>query len=130
MRKDYLLENAAKNILIILLLALAYAPIQSFFLTVNPGAYDSILFVVSILILAFLFADYAFDYPPAKLKNKCLRYLGHAETFLIMLGTGLLLEATLIVLELRLGVVPTFFQLIAALFYVSLVLYDFWDLMT
>ena len=128
MKKKYLTGNIIKNILILVVLFVMYFVEYSLFEGVNPKNYDSILSVVSILSVAALFGDYSFSYEFSNLKNKYERFLGHLTTFLVMLSTGLLLEAVVILIGLK-GISIWFFGLMAVLLYSSLVAYDFWDLL-
>jgi len=130
MEWKYIKENVVKNVLAIVILVFAYSSLQALFATVPADSYESIILATSILILAFLFADYAFEYHGKDIKNWRIRMLGHTQTFLTALGTGLSLEVVVIVLHLKMGVTTLFFPFIAIIFYASLVMYDFWDLLT
>ena len=124
---QYLRENIIKNIILIVLLTVMFLPLQGFFESVSDTSHNSILLVTSLLIMAALFANYAFKYRDLGLKNIRVRILGHVTTFLVMLLIGILLEITVIVTNLVVRMFAWPIVLIALLFFVSTILYDFWD---
>lgn len=128
MMKKFILENFIKNILITAVLVAAY-PLQVVtFKAIDRQYYDSLLLAASILIVAALFAVYTYSYAHSDLKVFWQRYLGHVITALITLCTGLLLEAVVIIINLIIGFHLWVFDVVAPLFYASLIMYDFWDL--
>lgn len=128
MKQNIFTENAIKNLIIIVCLIIFYFPLHDFLSTLPLGSYDSITLVSTLLIMSFLFADYAFTYSASNLANTLERYLDHTITAIIIFGTGALLEISIMSLNLRLQTGFKLLELPAFLFYVSLVLYDFWDL--
>lgn len=128
MNQKILIENIIKNVILVILLILFYFPLKKFLVQLNMEDYDSILIVSTLLIMAFLFADYAFTYKFANLKNSPERFLAHLTTGIIMFGTGALLECTVVSLNLQIANNFFLLELIIVLFYISLVLYDFFDL--
>lgn len=129
-KKNIFIENTVKNIFIVLLLVLSFGFFRTYLLSVNPigGGYDSILLVSSIFIVSFLFADYGFTYKDSHMTNEIQRLLSHSITTLIMYGTGALLEISSITINLKIGKPFLPFELLMVLFYISLVMYDYWDL--
>lgn len=128
MKKIYLIENAIKDVLLIITIICMYKVQLPFFLLVHPISYDSILTTVNIIFVAALTACFAFTYTRFDLENFIERMLGHIATFLAMLCVGLLLETSVIVLSLKLGMKAWYFLFIVVLFYIALLIYDFWDL--
>lgn len=126
MKRAYI-ENICKNIILIVLLWGFYYPVRAFLAQLRTEDYDAILIVSTLLIMAFLFADYAFTYSGLSAKMVD-RYIGHVITFLIMFGSGALLEITVISLDLRIEKTFILFRFLAVIFYSSLVIHDFWDL--
>ena len=128
MKKQLLLENTLKNLFILGGLIIFYFPLHSFLTSLQPANYDSIVFVSTLLIMAFLFADYAFTFTASDLRRPTERLLDYTITTLIMFGTGALLQMSLLAINLRLMKNFVLLDFVAILFYISLVLYDFWDL--
>jgi hypothetical protein len=128
MRKRILIENLIKNIVITVLLVLFFFESRNFLLHTNTDDYDSIVLLSSLLIVAFLFADYSFTYELSNLKDMKERILGHIITGIIIFGTGALLEIALTTLNFKIQRQFVLLDLLGLLFYLSLVLYDFWDL--
>ena|SRR3989344_6362787 len=128
MKKKFFWENVIKNLLIVTGLIIFYFPLRDFLLQLHPEGYDSITLVGTVLIMSFLFADFAFTYSASNLKNTWERMLDHTITAIIMFGTGALLEISILSLNFRLGTNFSLLEFLGFLFYSSLVLYDFWDL--
>lgn len=128
MRRRVFIENAVKNILVALCLAVFYFHSKSFLIQTPSQDYDSIILLSSLLIVAFLFADFSFTYELSGLKSFGERMLGHTLTAIIIFGTGALLEIALTTLNLQIKREFLLLDLLGLLFYISLVLYDFWDL--
>lgn len=93
--KKILLENTIKNTLILILLLILYKPVQDLFTNIGSEHYGNLLVTTSLLIMAVLFADYAFTYAHTKMKSSIDRYFSHSITFIIMLCTGLMLESVM-----------------------------------
>lgn len=125
-----LIENTAKNILILILLYAFYQPIVELYSKIDATHYDSLLTTVTLLIMAALFADYAFTYGHSKMESTINRWLSHIITFLIMLCTGVMLESVVILLRLKTGMDIWVMTFVSIAFYISLVLYDYWDIWT
>jgi hypothetical protein len=128
-KKRFLIENTIKNTILIVFLTVFYFILENSFSKIDSIHYDSVLMVVTIIIMASLFADYAFSYTGLNIKSKIQRDFEHLITFIIMFITGLCLEVVVIVMNFKIGGNHWFFPMISILFYISLVLYDFWDLL-
>ncbi|MEK9181180.1 MAG: hypothetical protein AAB871_03025 [Patescibacteria group bacterium] len=128
MKQKIIKENIVKNLIIALALVLSYFPIKSFLGSLQIVDYSMVGVISSLLIMAFLFADYAFTYTSSNLGSKWERMLYHSITTIIMYGTGALLEISILAINLGIQKNFVFLGFIAFLFYISLVLYDFWDL--
>lgn len=127
MKRQFFIENLIKNLIIIFLLLILYLPFKNFFQQFPIDSYSNILTVTAILIAAAVFADYAFSYVDKFVNKKAIRFFGHAITFIIMFCTGILLEVTVIIINLEFNDFVWPLTLVAILYYLSLVLYDFWD---
>jgi hypothetical protein len=128
MHNKIIAENIYKNLIILVLLAVFYLPLKTFLVSLRSTDYDSVILAANLMIVAFLFADYAFTYSASDLTKSKGRYLDHAVAGICIFGTGALLEVSTVALNLKLGANFLLFDLVATLFYISLVLYDFWDL--
>lgn len=127
--KKYIIENTFKNIIILILLTISYHPIQNSLRDINSENYGNILIACSILVTAVLFADYTFTYMHANLSNCTQRYLGHLTTFIAILSTGFLLESITCIFNLMTGKNLWIINGMSIMFFVSLIMYDFWDLL-
>lgn len=123
-------ENLIKNLLIVPILIFAYFEIEKFFTNLSStdnSILGSVLVAVSILAVTACFGCFAFTYEKVEHSKIEWRLLAHVITALLMLLIGLSLEMTLVLLNLLVGSFYIF-NLSLALLYVSVVLYDFWDL--
>lgn len=127
--KKLLIENTIKNILLLALLIGSYGRLLKLFKNIDPEHYDSLLMTITLLIMAVLFADYAFTYAHTRIKNLLDRYLSHVITFMIMLCTGLLLESVVMIVNLKTNLNVWLITFVSITFYASLVLYDYWDIL-
>ncbi|MDP2932687.1 MAG: hypothetical protein Q8N81_00980 [bacterium] len=128
MKQKVLLENAIKHAFIVLVLLAIYPAVHGFLSTLRPQDYDIVTIASSLLIMAYLFADYAFTYSVTNLKMVGERFLDHLITSFIIFGTGGLLMISVVSLEMAVQKDFAFFRMLALIFYASLALYDFWDL--
>lgn len=127
--KRILIENTIKNILIFIVLLILYQPARNLFMNISSEHYGNLLVTVSLLIMAVLFADYAFTYAHTKMNSIIDRYFSHGITFTIMLCTGLMLESVIILVNLETGVNVWVITFVSVAFYLSLVMYDYWDIL-
>jgi len=125
----YLKENLLKNFLIILI-ALAFYPVLSHALVpIQLDQMNDFLLIISILLVAVCFANFAFTYEKSNLKSRAQKTLSYVSTFVFMLLLALLLESIVLAVKI---VYPSFYVIIfgfAMLLYIGIVLYDFWDLL-
>lgn len=121
-------QNFIKHFFIAVLLSFVYWSLRDTLQDVSAENYGSILTVSTLLIMAFLFADYAFTFQGTDFKKTSSALLSQLLTGMIIFGTGALLLIVSVTLNLLLESNFFLFNLIAVLFYLSLVLYDFWDL--
>lgn len=123
-------ENVVKNIILIPILILAYFEIERFFLTLSisdNSVLGSVLVAVSILAVTACFGCFAFTYEKVEHTRFGWRLLAHTTTGVLMLLIGLSLEMTLVLAKALIGDFHIF-NLSLLLLYISIVLYDFWDL--
>lgn len=128
--KRILWENLVKNLLLLPVLAFAYFEIERFFgglSSVDSGVLGSILVAVSILAVTACFGCFAFTYEKVEHTNTAWRFLGHTTTGLLILLIGLSLEMTSVLFNMLVGNFYIF-NLSLGLLYLTVVLYDFWDL--
>lgn len=124
-------ENLVKNVIIILLLVLAYPVAQDSFLNTSLAAdkasVGNLLIAISILAVTACFGNYAFTYEKINHKSPMSRFLAHLTTGLLMFLIGLALEMMSILTTTTIGNLPIF-NLSLIILYLASVLYDFWDL--
>jgi len=128
MRK-ILIENTVKNLIILILLFILYRPMLDLFKNISSEHYSDLLIVTSLLIMAVLFADYAFTYEHTRMESFWDRYLSHSVTFIVLLCTGLMLESVVILINLETNTNVWIITFIAVAFYISLAMYDYWDIL-
>src|SRR3989338_4540244 len=128
MKRKIFWENVIKNLIVAILLTAFFFPLNDFLFSLTKADLNSITIVSTLLIMAFLFADFAFTYSVSNLRNSWERFLDHSITAIIIFGTGALLEISLVSLNLILQREFILLEALGLLFYISLVLYDFWDL--
>jgi len=126
-----LLENALKNLLVFILLLAAYGSVKSDILSFSTDTigYQTIIVLSSLLIMAFLFATYSFTFRDSNLESPLRRLFDYVNTGITIFGCGLLLEIGYVTINIQLHSTFIFIGVLMVLFYITLVLYDFWDLM-
>lgn len=128
--KNIFKENLVKNIVVVILLFLAYPAIQNSLstssITLDHGVIGSLLVAVSILAVTACFGNFAFTYEKIQHGNSKSRLLAHVTTGLLMLLIGLSLEMTSLLAGL---LIENFyiFNFSLVILYLASVLYDFWD---
>lgn len=123
-------ENVAKNIILLPILIFAYSEIQKFFATspvLDNSVVGSMLVAVSILAVTACFGCFAFTYEKVEVSSYRWRLWAHLTTGVLMLLIGLSLEMTSLFARFLIGDFYIF-NLSLVLLYISIVLYDFWDL--
>jgi len=127
--KKVLIENTIKNIIILILLFILYKPALNLFKNIGSEHYGNLLITTSLLIMAVLFADYAFTYAHTRMKNSFDRYFSHGITFIIMLCTGLMLESVVVLVNLETSINVWIITFVSVAFYISLIMFDYWDIL-
>ena len=87
---------------------------------------STIILFVGLIIVAPLFANFAFTYERTLITNFWHRMSGHCVAFVIMLATLLLIEMIDVLFFMLVGDMFVF-RLILVLLVVGILLYDFWD---
>ncbi|MBT5016492.1 hypothetical protein HN748_00380 [Candidatus Peregrinibacteria bacterium] len=121
-------ENIIKNLIIVILAFLFYPNLQNALSDIPPEATSDLLLIISILLVTVSFASFAFTYEKINLKSIGSRILAHSATFLFLLITALLLEVMVIAIGLAYPPLFTIAIVFSILLYMSIILYDFWDL--
>lgn len=124
--KNVFLQNAIKNIIVVIILIFSWQPLHNFLIGVDNSAAGNILLAVSILAVAAFFGCFTFTYEKTKDDNYWL-FWAHLTTGLLTLVVGWSLQMTVLLVE-KLSSPFIFFRFTSIIFYISLVLYDFWDL--
>jgi sensor histidine kinase YesM len=125
-------ENLLKNLILIVLLALLYGPIDNYLLNSNLAAdkqsAGNILVATSIIAVIACFGAFAFTYEKINAKKSYARFLAHFTTGLLMLIIGITLIFTTILSSFIMGSF-ILFNIIAVLLYIAVMGYDLWDLL-
>jgi len=119
-----------KNVVVLALLLFSYSNISSYITSLATDAigYQTIIVLSSLLIMAFLFANYTFTFKDSKLDKPIARMFDYLNTGIMIYGCGLLLEISYIAVNTQLQSTFIIMGILMMLFYISLVLFDFWDL--
>jgi hypothetical protein len=122
-------ENIVKNLVIVIIAFLFFGDIKVQLQFIDAAKMGDFLFIVSILLVTVSFANFAFSYEHAGLRSLTVRLLSHFTTFIFLLLTALLLEAFVISVNIVYPSLSTLIFVFSFLLYVSIALYDFWDLL-
>ena len=126
--KKLILENVWKNLLVLLVTAIAVPFIQTSVRILAPESLGNFLLVISMLLVTVCFANFGFTYKDSNIHSFGVRMLSHFATFLFLLLTALLLAAITIGVGIVYPSLFAFFSVFSILLYIAVVLYDFWDL--
>jgi len=128
-KNSYLGENIIKNILVLIVAVLFFPMIANSAQLLPIEQIGNFLLLVSILLVAVCFANFAFTYEKCNVAAIGQRYLAHIATFIFMLLLALLLISLVIIIQI---LIPSIFQItlvVSILLYLGIALYDFWDLL-
>ena|SRR3989344_1172506 len=131
MNKKISTHNLIKNIILIGLLIPSYFEIKKFIqasdLVLKEGVAGDMVLIASILAVVACFGNFGFTYEKVDYEKNSSIIIAHSTTGLLMFILGLSLEITALFSQVLVG---NFFilNLSLLLLYVSVVLYDFWDL--
>lgn len=121
--------NLIKNVLVIAAAVLLYPVISKAITEIQPEQLNNFLLIISMLLVTVCFACFAFTYEKSNMESRTGAMLSHTATFIYLILMALLLESITLATKI---LYPSFFILITAfsiLLYLSIVLYDFWDLL-
>jgi len=128
--KIFLLENIIKNILILTILFILWEPIEIEIMKIkNEEVVKTILLFVGLIVIAPLFGVYGFSYQHTNFKIFHERFLSHLTTALPMLVSFILFKMIDVLFVRLVSENSYIFRGTLILFYISVVLYDFWDLL-
>lgn len=125
-------ENLLKNLVLIVLLVILYAPIDSYLensgLASDKASAGDILVAASIIAVIACFGAFAFTYEKIDAKKGYQRFLAHATTGLLILTTGISLIFTSVLSSFIMGSF-IILDITIMMLYLAVVGYDFWDLL-
>lgn len=122
-------DNLIKNILVVLIAALAHPYLSDTLSTIKASDMGNFLLIISILLVTVCFPLFAFTYEKSRLSRPIQKIISHATTFVFLILSAFLLESMTLVVKF---IYPSLYGLISSfsiLLYVGIVLYDFWDLL-
>lgn len=128
MLKKLLWQNVWKNVLVLAISAVLWPSIGDSFRSIDGANFGNLLMIISILLVTVCFANFAFTYKNSNINSSKIRALSHLATFLFLLIIALLLVAMCIGIGIIYPTVYGFILSLSILLYISIVLYDFWDL--
>ena len=121
------LENIIKNIIILVVLGIAYPSVRESFIGTDPAVAGNLLVAASIIAVTSCFGNFAFTYGTVSPISPLQRMNAHFTTGILMLVIGLSLEMSLVLSRILIGPVLVL-DCCWALLYLASVSYDFWDL--
>ena len=129
MHKTLIKENLIKNLLVIICTAFAYN-----FVVASTGGVDvtqsgNFLSLISMLLVVVCFANFAFTYEKSNMNLFSVRLLSHVCTFFLLLLLALLLVALVSSIKVFMPSLHNLSIWFSVLIYISVVLYDFWDIL-
>ncbi len=125
----YIRDNLVKNILAIIIAAIAYPYLSDTLAIIQVSDMGNFLLIISILLVTVCFPLFAFTYEKSKLQSLGQRFLSHGATFIFILLAAFLLESMVLVVKFIYPPLYGIILLFSILLYVGIVFYDFWDLM-
>lgn len=120
-------ENVVKNIIVIILIVYFYTPIQEFISKIDSGVYGDIMLATSILAVAAMFGAFSFSYESINPYKTADRMFGHITSGLLLLPIGIMFMFLQVILTLEIGSRPTILITAIWLVYLSIILWDFWN---
>lgn len=120
-------QNILKNILIVVIAIFLWPVLSRSLQQIQADQIGNFLTIISIMLVTVCFANFAFTYEKSRMKTSGGALFSHSATFCFMLLIVLSLESMVLAVK---AVYPSFYLLFlwfAALLYIGIVLYDFWD---
>lgn len=124
----HLKENVIKNLSVVLATLAFYPFLKGALDEVSSGQAGNLLMVISMFLVTVCFANFEFTYEKSQLDSRLGKWLATGSTAIFMFLIAILLEIIVIIIK---TVYPSLFGIfffISLLLYVSIVIYDFWDL--
>jgi len=121
-------ETILKNLIVVVLTFLFFPILKSKLTVISPDSIGDFLLIVSIFLVTVSFPNFAFTYEKVNLKSFGSVLLAHTTTFLFLLLTALLLAVMVIAIGIVYPALYSMATTFAVVLYLSIVLYDFWDL--
>lgn len=125
----YIRDNLVKNILAIIIAAIAYPYLSDTLAIIQVSDMGNFLLIISILLVTVCFPLFAFTYEKSKLQSPGQRFLSHGVTFIFILLAAFLLESMVLVVKFIYPPLYGIILLFSVLLYVGIIFYDFWDLL-
>ena len=130
--REILKENVLKNMIVLLVLALLYTPIENYLtnstLSTDKATTGSVLVAAQTIVMIACFGAFAFTYEKINAKKNSHRLLGHLTTGILMLIIGMCLIFTRTLLGFLIGA-SFLIDLILVLLYLACIGFDFWDIL-
>ena len=121
------MTNVIKNTTILIILFFSYAWIEAEFNSIqDPETVQTLILFVGLVLVAPLFAIFSFTYEESRARNKLNVLVSHSTTSLALLIVGILMIMIDVLFLMMVGNLLTF-RITLLLFYICVVLYDFWD---
>ncbi|MCX6714902.1 MAG: hypothetical protein NTX72_03740 [Candidatus Uhrbacteria bacterium] len=126
--KKHLKENVLKNLVVILATFAFYPFLKNALDEVNSAQAGNLLMVISMFLVTVCFANFEFTYEKSQMDNKLGKWLATGSTAIFMFLIAIMLEIIVIIIRTVYPSLFGIFFVISALLYLSIVIYDFWDL--
>lgn len=126
--KKHLKENVLKNLVIVLATLAFYPFLKGALDEVDAAQAGNLLLVISMFLVTVCFANFEFTYEKSQLDNRLGKWLATGSTAIFMFLIAVMLEMIVIIIRTVYPSLFNVFFLISGLLYVSIVIFDFWDL--
>lgn len=128
-RRLIVIECLLKNALIIVILFFTARSFSKDILLVPKDQQGNILKVMGLLLAGSIAGRYSFSYEKTNVNSHIDRIFGHLTTFLLNLSIGYMFSIVLTVLNVTPGVFNDPIALCAIMVYMSIIVYDLWDVL-
>jgi len=127
--KNYIFENLLKN-LIMLIVVLFFIPgIEKGVFQVNREDSESILGLIGLLLVFSAAVNFTFSYEAVHFENIFERFLAHITTLIAQMVMVLLILALVFLVKSLFPFLFVFSLVIGILSIITILLFDFWDLL-
>lgn len=127
--KNYIFENLLKNLIMLIIVVFFIPGIEKGVFQVNREDSESILGLIGLLLVFSAAVNFTFSYEAVNFENIFTRYLAHITTLIAQMVMVLLILALVFLVKSLFPFLFVFSLLIGILSIITILLFDFWDLL-